>query len=92
VCFYGIPPAQAADPTQIRVPFQGHFANRDDWCTPASVDTFEATLKSAGIAADLFRYEADHGFVNEQREAVHDQASADLAWRRMIEFWGRHLG
>jgi carboxymethylenebutenolidase len=92
VCFYGIPPAQAADPKQIRVPFQGHFANRDDWCTPASVDAFEATLKSAGIAADLFRYEADHGFVNEQREAVHDQASADLAWQRMIEFWGKYLG
>lgn len=34
VCFYGIPPAQAADPAQVRIPLQGHFASRDDWCTP----------------------------------------------------------
>ncbi|MCW5774258.1 MAG: dienelactone hydrolase family protein, partial [Rhodospirillaceae bacterium] len=35
VCLYGIPPAEFADPAKIRIPFQGHFANIDDWCTPA---------------------------------------------------------
>jgi len=35
VCYYGIPPAEAADPAAIRVPFLGHFATEDDWCTPA---------------------------------------------------------
>src|SRR5881275_2264664 len=35
VCFYGIPPKDFADPARIRVPFQGHFADQDDWCTPA---------------------------------------------------------
>jgi carboxymethylenebutenolidase len=92
VCFYGIPPAQAADPAKIRIPLQGHFANRDDWCTPQAVDTFEAALKAAGIQADLHRYDADHGFVNEQRETVHDAASAALAWQRMLDFWKKHLG
>lgn len=92
VCFYGLPPAQAADPAQIRVPFQGHFANRDDWCTPESVNQFETMLKAAGVQADLFRYDADHGFVNEQRDAVHDAASAALAWERMLGFWKQHLG
>ena len=48
VCFYGIPPKEFADPAKIRVPFQGHFANRDDWCTPALVDDLEKTLKAAG--------------------------------------------
>jgi len=37
VCFYGIPPAEFADPAQIRIPFQGHFATKDGWCTPAAV-------------------------------------------------------
>jgi carboxymethylenebutenolidase len=41
VCFYGIPPKEFADPAKIAVPFQGHFANRDDWCTPAAVDALE---------------------------------------------------
>ena len=48
VCFYGITPKEFADPAKIRVPFQGHFANRDDWCTPAAVDALESALKSAG--------------------------------------------
>ncbi len=92
VCFYGLPPAEVAPPSGIRVPLQGHFANRDDWCTPQAVDGFETALKSAGIKADFFRYEADHGFMNEQRDAVHDADSARLAWERMLAFWKKHLG
>src|ERR1700751_2559003 len=30
VCFYGIPPKAFADPPKIRMPLQGHFANKDD--------------------------------------------------------------
>ena len=30
VCFYGIPPAAFANPADIKIPFQGHFANLDD--------------------------------------------------------------
>src|SRR5215469_13518348 len=48
VCFYGIPPKDFADPAKIRVPFQGHFANKDDWCTPAAVNDLEKVLKGAG--------------------------------------------
>ncbi len=48
MAFYGIPPEQAAKPADVQVPLQGHFANRDDWCTPAVVDAFENGLKAAG--------------------------------------------
>ncbi|MDR3467800.1 MAG: dienelactone hydrolase family protein [Xanthobacteraceae bacterium] len=92
VAFYGIPPEQAAKPADIKVPFQGHFANRDDWCTPAAVDGFEKALKAAGKPADIFRYDADHAFVNEQRAAVHDRQAAELAWGRAAEFFTKHLG
>lgn len=92
VCFYGLPPAQAADPAQVRIPLQGHFASRDDWCTPQAVAAFEAAVQAAGKRVDFHMYEADHGFVNEQREAVHDAASASLAWARMLAFWKQHLG
>ena len=36
VVFYGIPPEQAAKPADIKIPLQAHFANKDDWCTPAA--------------------------------------------------------
>lgn len=92
VVFYGIPPEQAAKPSDVRVPMQGHFANRDDWCTPQVVDAFEKGLKEAGKSAEFFRYEADHAFVNEQRAAVHDREAAELAWSRATQFFGKHLG
>lgn len=91
VVFYGIPPEQAAKPSEVMVPMQGHFANRDDWCTPQVVDAFEAGLKASGKSAEFFRYEADHAFVNEQRAAVHDRTAAELAWSRATQFFGKHL-
>ncbi|MDB5504194.1 MAG: Carboxymethylenebutenolidase [Tardiphaga sp.] len=91
VAFYGIPPEAAARPADVQVPLQGHFANRDDWCTPAVVDAFEAGLKAAGKSAEFFRYEADHAFVNEQRASVHDREAAELAWGRATAFFKKHL-
>jgi len=92
VCFYGIPPKAAADPAQLKIPLQGHFANEDDWCTPAAVDGFEAACKAAGKSAEIFRYAAKHGFVNEQRPDVHERKCAEEAWGRMLGFWSKHLG
>jgi carboxymethylenebutenolidase len=89
--FYGLPPDNVAKPADVKIPLQGHFANRDDWCTKAAVDAFEAGMKAAGKRCEFYRYEADHGFVNEQRD-YHDRASAELAWGRMLAFWQVHLG
>jgi carboxymethylenebutenolidase len=85
VCFYGIPPREFADPAKIRLPIQGHFANKDDWCTPAAVDDLERTLKGAGIKHEIYRYDAAHAFANE-RSPAYDVACANLAWDRMSEF------
>jgi carboxymethylenebutenolidase len=92
VAFYGIPPEQAAKPADVKIPLQGHFANRDDWCTPQVVDAFEKGLKAAGKTAEFFRYDADHAFVNEERAAVHDRQAAELAWGRATDFFKKHLG
>jgi carboxymethylenebutenolidase len=92
VAFYGIPPEQAAKPADVKIPLQGHFASRDDWCTPQVVDAFEKGLKAAGKSAEFFRYEADHAFVNEERAAVHDREAAELAWGRATDFFRKHLG
>jgi carboxymethylenebutenolidase len=91
VCFYGIPPAEAADPKALRVPLQGHFANQDDWCTPAAVNALETTLKEARVSHELFRYDAQHGFFNEQRPDVHDAAASQLAWERTLRFLNAYL-
>ena len=92
VCFYGIPPAQLASPADIKIPFQAHFANKDDWCTPAAADALEKSMREAGRSAEVFRYDAGHGFFNERRGDVYDAACAEQAWQRMAAFLGRTVG
>jgi carboxymethylenebutenolidase len=91
VCFYGIPPMDFADPAAIAVPFQAHFANRDDWCTPAAADALEAGMTAAGRSPEVHRYEAAHGFFNERRGDVYDAGCAQQAWDRMVAFLQRTL-
>ena len=83
VCFYGIPPKEFADPATIAVPFQGHFANQDDWCTPAAVDALETAM--TGSKPEIYRYDAAHAFFNE-RSPAYDLACANQAWDRMAAF------
>jgi carboxymethylenebutenolidase len=90
LCLYGIPPKAFADPAEIRVPLQGHFANKDDWCTPTAVDDLETTLKAAGVTHEIYRYDAAHAFANE-RSAAYDVACANQAWERMAAFLGAQI-
>ena len=89
--FYGLPPAGLSTPVEVKVPLQGHFAARDYWCLPADVDAFEAGLRACGNTdSEIYRYDADHGFANEQRNH-HDRANSELAWGRMLHFLSMHL-
>lgn len=90
-CFYGIPPLAAADPGQIKKPLICHFAKRDDWCTPERVDELEQRLKQGGVPFELYRYDADHAFVNERRSEVYDPKAAELAWDRTLTFLKKTL-
>jgi len=90
ICFYGIPPKEFSDPKDIKVPFQGHFANQDDWCTPIAVNEVEATLQESNIEHEIFRYDAAHAFFNEQSDAYDVSAQRD-AWNRLTTFLGQHL-
>ncbi|HKN26444.1 MAG TPA: dienelactone hydrolase family protein [Roseiarcus sp.] len=92
VTFYGLPPDQAAKPADVKVPLQGHFANRDDYVTPKAVDAFAQGLRAARKEFEFFRYDAGHAFVNEQRMEAHDRHAAELAWGRATAFFETHLG
>lgn len=91
VPFYGIPPEAVAKAGDVKIPMQCHFANTDDWCTPDAVNKFEADLKAAGKDFELYRYDAEHGFVNEQRNP-HSHAEAEIAWGRLLQYLKKHIG
>ncbi len=93
VCFYGIPPAEAGDPSRITIPLQLHFGMVDDnWCTPAAIDALEQKLRDGGVDFELFRYQAQHAFMNERRPEVYDAACAEQAWNRTVAFFQARLG
>jgi carboxymethylenebutenolidase len=91
VCYYGIPPKEVADPADMKVPFLGHFATRDDWCTPEAVAQLRQDLSGVSTPVEIHSYEGEHGFFNETRSEVHVPNAAVLSWERTIDFLGRVL-
>jgi carboxymethylenebutenolidase len=91
VPFYGLPGPEAGDPATIKAAVQGHFAQHDEWVTPARVDAFEKKLKAAGVKHEIFRYDAHHAFFNEARKEVHDPEASKQAWERALGFLKKSL-
>lgn len=92
VCFYGIPPAERADPSQVRVPILSHWANSDDWCTPEKVNALEQQFRDGKVTYEMYRYDAKHAFFNPARVLDHDPISAELAWTRTLSFLEKYVG
>lgn len=90
VCWYGVPPEEAADTRTIAIPFQGHFALQDSFFSPEQVDALEARLKAGGVNYEFYRYDAEHAFGNENN-ASYDPAATKQAWERSLAFLSQHL-
>jgi len=91
VCFYGIPPKEVAAPADIHIPFQAHFANHDNWCTPGLVTQLEQEMTVAGNPPEVYRYDANHAFFNKMRPDVYKPAESLLAWDRTLSFFNKTL-
>jgi carboxymethylenebutenolidase len=91
VTFYGLPPPNVASGKDVRVPIQGHFANQDGWVTKEKADQFEQELKAAGKTYEIYRYDAQHAFLNSDRKEVYNPEAAKLAWDRCLTWFRRHL-
>ena len=90
VCWYGIPPEEAADPSTIKIPLQGHFAQEDEFFPPTQVDALEARLKKGNATYEIYRYQAKHAFGNETGDN-HDPEATKLAWQRTVDFLAKHI-
>ncbi len=89
VPFYGGQPAD--DEVQyINAPLLIHYAGLDERVN-AGWPSYEAKLKQLGKDYEAYFYpEVNHGFHNNTTPRF-DEASADLAWKRTIEFFKKHL-
>ncbi len=90
VVYYGRVNRTAADLAALQGPVLGHFATRDKWINRDMVGGFEAAMAQAGKAAVSHWYEAEHAFAN-PTSARYDEADAQLAWKRTLEFFKVNL-
>jgi carboxymethylenebutenolidase len=85
VIYYG---QLETDPTKlaaIKARVVGVFGNQDTGIPPETVDKFEAALKEAKVAAQIYRYEAPHAFANPSNPR-YDEASATEAFSHVLAF------
>lgn len=89
VPFYGRQ-AAAEDVPNIEAPLQLHYAGLDERINAGWPD-YEAALTAAGKDFTAHIYpDVNHGFHNDTTPR-YDEAAAELAWSRTLEFFGTHL-
>ncbi|WP_421807719.1 dienelactone hydrolase family protein [Flagellimonas sp.] len=90
VPFYGSQP-EDSEVTQIQAPLLIHYAGLDERVNAGWPD-YEAKLKELDKDYEVHFYpDVNHGFHNNTTPRF-DEASADLAWKRTIDFFKEHLG
>lgn len=93
VVFYGGHPGVKPDLPNLQAPVLGLYAGRDGFVTPDSVRELERQLKELGKSAEIHIYpDVDHGFFNDTRPDVYNEAAAKDAWERVVKFFRKHLG
>jgi carboxymethylenebutenolidase len=90
VPYYGGAPA-AADVPKIRAAVLVHHGETDTRLVQAWPE-YEAALKKAGVTYEGYIYPgAGHGFNNDATAARYNKAAADLAFKRTIDWFNKHV-
>lgn len=97
VVWYGFPPLEYIDASRIRAPLMGHWATEDTVFAIDKVHQLQAKLREAGRPFEFHEYQAKHAFANETADTKnlpylkHNATAAELAWKRTLEFFAKHL-
>jgi carboxymethylenebutenolidase len=91
----GWPPGFAAldgEASTLQAPWLGLFGDKDASIPVEHVEQLRDALKSAPVDSDIVRYpNAGHGFHSEPRPSSYVPEAAADAWRRTLDWFGRHL-
>jgi carboxymethylenebutenolidase len=98
VVWYGLPPLEYVDATNIKAPLQGHWGIQDEFFPIADVDRLGDKLREAKVSFDFHRYLAYHAFANETAvgprripATQYDPVWSQQAWDRTFSFFGQWL-
>jgi len=90
VIYYGRCDLPAEELARLQGPVMGHFGTKDGFIDEAMVARFAAAMNEAAKSYGVHWYEAEHGFAN-PTGARYDEADAQLAWARTLDFFGDQL-
>jgi carboxymethylenebutenolidase len=92
VAFYGFPPAGAAALEKIQAPGLIFFGEEEQYFSVPDARAFADNQRKRGRDAEVVVYPgAGHAFFNETRPEAYRRESANDAWRRTLDHFGRHL-
>ncbi|MGH7859208.1 MAG: dienelactone hydrolase family protein [Candidatus Binatia bacterium] len=85
-------PPLVGEAAALRAPWLGLFGDRDEVIPVEDVERLREATRAASVATEVVRYpDAGHGFHCDERPDYHEPSAKD-AWRRMLDWFGRHLG
>jgi carboxymethylenebutenolidase len=77
--------------SKLRAPVLAFFGEKDAFITLDSVEELKKELQRTGKQAEVIVYPgADHGFFCDERASYHEKSAKD-AWKRLLDFFGKHL-
>lgn len=89
VLYYGM---AEVDPARWSGPVLGHFAETDEWESPAAVEPVFDHLSRVGVDAELIVHPGTgHWFANPAVPGSYDPPAAEAAWEATVDFLTYHL-
>ena len=90
VAYYGPAPDPAEAP-KVKAAMLLHYAGLDERVNKTGEPWAEA-LKESGVTAESYTYlNVNHAFNNDTSAERYDKAAAELAWKRTLGFFAKHL-
>jgi carboxymethylenebutenolidase len=87
---FGFPALGEAAP-KLQAPWLGLFGDQDKGIPVEDVEALREAAAKASVPTEVVRYpDADHGFHCDARASYHE-ASAKDAWKRTLDWFGKHL-
>eukprot|EP00835_Amoeboradix_gromovi_P002077 NODE_109_length_19684_cov_0.566709.p7 type:complete len:227 gc:universal NODE_109_length_19684_cov_0.566709:16457-15777(-) len=96
ICFYGIPPKEYFDYTNLQIPMQFHFGRKDNQKGFSDFETYtklKNELEAVNFdTSEFYEYDAEHAFMNTHETAYpYNKKEASVAEQRMLQFLEKKL-
>ena len=92
VCYYGSPVNDLLGSVDaLDCPCLFHYGTNDTYIPTEKIEEVERAV-AGRPGVEFHRYDAGHAFSNWDAPSMYNEAAADAAWSRTLDFFDAHLG